>query len=223
MSSRTIRFSWTVDSSRLWGPPFSWMIQSINLFRWNCLWKTFPCWNKTCIDNTSLWRFFKDILKRATLHYQDNDCVTPLIFSWEITSDCIKRVFILNMSDIQDWLFSALGVCVVNKKETSFVHWKPFIKCSCVMHFKTETPLSLNVYHQFANEPIKQHETHNAVVQTNPAKAFPIVVYSLLITAQQGFLWHGNICHILQCKATIVYLCSCLKTAEHPFPLSKKS
>lgn len=59
------------------------------------------------------------------------------------------------------------------------------------MHFNAVTLLSLNVYHQFANEPIKQHEIHCAVVQTNPAKAFPIAVYSLLITAQLGFLWLG--------------------------------
>lgn len=68
-----------------------------------------------------------------------------------------------------------------------------FIKCSCATHFNAETPLSLNVYHQFANELIKQHEIHNCVVKTNPAKAFPIAIYSLLITAQRGFLWLGNV------------------------------
>lgn len=70
------------------------------------------------------------------------------------------------------------------KRRPHLYHFQSFTKCSCVMHFNTETPLSLNVYHQFANEPINQHEIHYAVVQTNPAKAFPIAVYSLLITAQ---------------------------------------
>lgn len=61
------------------------------------------------------------------------------------------------------------------------------------MHFNKDTPLSLNVYHQFANEPIKQHEMFYAVLQTNPAKAFTIALYSFLITAQQGFLWIGSV------------------------------
>lgn len=67
------------------------------------------------------------------------------------------------------------------------------------MHFNTATLLSVNVYHQFANEPIKQHEIHYAVVQTNPAKAFPIAVYSLLITAQRGFLWLESVAPFSHC------------------------
>lgn len=55
------------------GPPFSRMIQSINLFRWNCLWNTFPCWNKTSIDNTNFSAFegFSQIHSRDQLWKKD--------------------------------------------------------------------------------------------------------------------------------------------------------
>lgn len=97
-----------------------------------------------------------------------------------------NKVFILSMSDTPGWLFSASGcfeLSIIKRRH----HLSQFHTVAVApLHFHTAS--SLNVYHQFANEPIKRHEIHHALVQTNPAKASPIALYSLLITAQRGFL-----------------------------------
>lgn len=138
------------------------MVQSINLFRWNCLWKTFPCRNKTSIDNTNseplkvFLRYTQGSNSEKKLlaeggsgnpqetklrlmplniavdlqrwHYRNNECVTPLIFSREITTQ--KSIYSQHVRHSRLIVF-CVGECnvwAVNKKETSFVpvsafHW----------------------------------------------------------------------------------------------------
>lgn len=198
------------------------MIQSINLFRWNCLWKTFPSWNKT-IDNTNseplkaFLRYTQGSNSEKKLLREDGSgapqetklrvshlniavdlqtwrLFTPLIFSWEIshTKKMIYCQYIRHTEPIVSGIGRVMFELFIKRRHCLY-QLQPFTECSGVMHFNTAIPLSLNVYHQFANEPIKRHGIHYAVVQTTTAKAFPIAVYSLLITAQLGLWRPGSV------------------------------
>lgn len=156
------------------------MIQSIHLFRRNCVWKTFPCRNKTSIDNTNsqpLKAFLrythgsnsgKKLLAEdgsrtpqetklrffVCFFFRPHRCCRPtnmmpccFFYLYEQSSQCLS-----SMCQTYRQIVCSVFESSIKKADLCYS------LSLNVIHYST--PLSLNVYHQFANEPIKEHETH---------------------------------------------------------------